>query len=193
MMIDRSQGYEAIADMFNATRSHVGTDVVRRWAKRLPSGGMVVDVGCGSGFPVSEALMHEGLQVSGIDASPTLISMFHQRFPNAPRACEPAEASDYFGRRFDGATAIGLLFLLRKREQRDIVLRVSQCLRSGGRFLFSAPQKACSWNDALTGRSSISLGEEVYRNLLKEAGMHVWSTEGDEGGNYYIDAVREAG
>ena len=191
MEIDQSHGYDAIADAFSAARSDIGVGVVRRWAKRLPAGGRVVDVGCGSGVPIAQALMTEGLQVSGIDASPTLISMFRERFPHAPSACEPAETSDFFGQRFDGATAVGLLFLLPRDAQREVLSRVSRSLQAGGRFLFSAPTEACSWNDALTGRSSISLGEPAYRDLLTAVGMRACCAEVDEGGNYYIDAMKQ--
>ena len=59
MAIDPSRGWDAIAQEFIAARSDIGAEVVRRWARRLPSGGAVVDVGCGSGAPVSVVLVEE--------------------------------------------------------------------------------------------------------------------------------------
>ena len=151
---------------------------------------MVVDVGCGSGVPVSQVLVDEGLQVCGIDASPKLMSAFRRRFPTAPWACESAESSGFFDQCFDGAAAVGLLFLLSEEGQRRLILRIAERVRPGGRFLFSAPQQACSWNDALTNRPSVSLGTEAYQDTLAKGGMYVESGEGDEGGNHYFDAVK---
>lgn len=188
-MSDPSHGWEAVADRFAAMRSDVGADVVRRWATDLPAGGSVVDIGCGTGRPIAVALAGAGLAVSGIDPSPTLLAAFRHALPHAPAACETAEDSGYFGRRFDGAVAIGLLFLLPPATQAVVIGRVAQALRPGGRFLFSAPAVACRWTDTLTGRVSQSLGGEGYRVLLAESGLRLADEYDDAGGNHYFAAV----
>jgi SAM-dependent methyltransferase len=190
MAIDPSHGWNAIADEFVAARSDIGAEVVRRWARRLPSGGAVVDVGCGLGAPVSAVLVEEGFRVFGIDASAALVAAFRRRFPSAEVAREAAETSGFFGRRFDGAVAIGLLFLLPADDQREVIDRVARALEPGGRFLFSAPRQPCEWNDSLTGRPSVSLGEEEYRRALERAGLRLAGHHVDEGQNDYFDAVR---
>jgi len=190
---DLSNGWDAIADRLIAVRSTVGAEVVRDWARLLPAGGAVVDIGCGAGVPVSATLIDAGLQISGIDASPTLVAAFRQRFPMARVACEAAEESGFFGRKFDGAVAIGLLFLLPAEGQRAVIGRVASALSSGGRFLFSAPRQRCAWTDLLTGRPSRSLGFDRYERILGTAGMRVVATHVDEGENHYIDAERVAG
>ncbi|OJY63722.1 MAG: methyltransferase [Sphingobium sp. 66-54] len=193
MASDLSNGWDAIADRLIAVRSTVGAEVVRDWARLLPAGGAVVDIGCGAGVPVSATLIDAGLQISGIDASPTLVAAFRQRFPMARVACEAAEESGFFGRKFDGAVAIGLLFLLPAEGQRAVIGRVASALSSGGRFLFSAPRQRCAWTDLLTGRPSRSLGFDRYERILGTAGMRVVATHVDEGENHYIDAERVAG
>jgi SAM-dependent methyltransferase len=190
MTIDPSRGWNAIAQEFIAARSDIGAEVVRRWARRLPSGGAVVDVGCGSGAPVSVVLAEEGFKVFGIDASPALVAAFRRRFPSAEVACETAETSGFFRRRFEGVVAIGLLFLLPADDQREVIDRVARALEPGGRFLFSAPRQPCEWKDTLTGRPSLSLGEEDYRAALERAGLRLAGHHVDEGRNDYFDAVR---
>ena len=150
----------------------------------------MVDVGCGSGVPITQVLVSEGLSVSGIDASPTLMAAFRQRFPTSPWACEPVESSSFFDQIFDAAIAVGLLFLLPTEEQRRVIQRISEHVRPSGRFLFSAPRQACSWADALTGLPSASLGADAYGSILREGGFLIESGEVDEGGNHYFDAVR---
>ena len=128
MTDDPSGGWEAIAANFIAGRSDIGSGVVRQWAKSLRPGADVVDIGCGSGVPISLALVREGLVISGIDASPTLLSAFRQRFPEAPAACEPAQHSAFFGRKFDAAVAVGLIFLLSEDDQRKVIKNVARAL-----------------------------------------------------------------
>ena len=190
-MSDRSNGWEAVAHRFMAARSQVvGVSAVRTWAQSLPNGSSILDVGCGSGVPVSQALMDEGCVVSGVDASPTLVAAFRARFPNAAVACEPAEESSLFNATFDGVVSIGLVFLLSTTTQRKLLRRLSRVVKPGGRLLFTAPRDACSWTDILTGRVLMSLGSEEYEAILCREGMSLAEGFRDEGGNYYHDVVR---
>ena len=119
-----------------------------------------------------------------------MLAEFRRGFPDAEAACEAAETSALFHRSFDGAVAIGLLFLLPPEDQRQVIERVGRALNPGGRFLFSAPREACEWDDSLTGRVSVSLGDVAYRELLEGAGMNLVGQEIDEGQNNYYSAVR---
>ncbi|MEA1676115.1 class I SAM-dependent methyltransferase [Nitrospirillum sp. BR 11163] len=190
MSIDHSNGWNAIAPEFIRVRSGVGADTVRRWARGLPPGGAVVDVGCGSGTPIAATLIADGFRVFGVDASPVLVAEFRRRLPSAEVVCEAAETSGLFGRTFDGAVAIGLLFLLPADGQRQVIDRVAGALERGGRFLFTAPRQACEWRDTLTRRPSLSLGEDAYQLALERAGMRLSGLHADEGGNTYFDARR---
>ena len=188
---DPANGWEAESRHFIATRSPIGASTVRSWARRLPAGASVLELGCGSGFPIAQALVDEGLHVHGIDASPSMVAAFRQRFPHAPVACEAAETSEYFNRTFDGIVAVGLIFLLRPEVQRAVIHRAA-ALEPGGRFLFTAPWQVHTWQDLTTGRTSVSLGADEYRRTLADAGLEVTDEYVDEGGNHYYDAVRRA-
>ena len=188
---DPANGWEAESRHFIATRSPIGASTVRSWARRLPAGASVLELGCGSGFPIAQALVDEGLHVHGIDASPSMVAAFRQRFPHAPVACEAAETSEYFNRTFDGIVAVGLIFLLRPEVQRAVIHRAA-ALEPGGRFLFTAPWQVHTWQDLTTGRTSVSLGADEYRRTLADAGLQVTDEYVDEGGNHYYDAVRRA-
>ena len=193
MDADRSEGWEAIAGDFMAVRAAIGAVLVRDWATRhLPPGAEIVDVGCGSGVPISRALADGGFRVFGLDASATLVSAFRQNLPDAPAAVEAAQESAFFDHRFDAAVAVGLLFLLSEEDQGEVIGRVAGALRPGGRLLFSAPRECCEWQDLLTGRSSRSLGHDAYAQLLEGAGMQLDGCLLDEGENNYFDAVKAA-
>lgn len=190
MIDDRSNGYEALAAEHIARRRPIGATTVRVWAQSLPRGGVVLDLGCGDGIPISKVLIDEALDTYGVDASPSMVAAFRRHFPAAPVACEPVEDSPFFGRSFDGIVAWGLMFLLSADTQRRVVAKVAAALRPGGRFLFTAPTEADTWPDALTGRPSVSLGADAYRSCLSSAGLVVVAEHLDEGDNYYYDAAK---
>lgn len=197
-MIDRSAGYEGVAAEFLAGRggrrsTRIGEEKVRAWARQLPRGSAVLDLGCGSGVPITEVLIDQGLVVYGVDASPSLVTAFRQRWPDTPVNCEPVEESEFFHRQFDAVLAWGLMFLLSVRSQQDLIKRISDVLKPGGRLLFTSPAEAVAWDDMMTGQPSRSLGAEEYRRELSSVGLTVISRYDDEGGNHYFDAAKKPG
>ena len=189
-MPDPSNGYEAAAARYMASRSRAGAAAVRAWAQSLPPGAAVLDLGCGHGVPVTEALVDAGCRVHALDASASLVAALRQRLPDVTVACEAADTSSFFGRRYDGIVAWGLLFLLMPAAQRAIIGSVSRALNPGGTFLFTAPSQSCTWTDVLTGQLSTSLGAAAYHDLLAAEGLVVREEGDDEGGNHYYVAAR---
>jgi SAM-dependent methyltransferase len=187
---DASNGYEALADDFVQARTRIGAAAAREWALALGAGARVLDVGCGHGVPVTEALVEAGCDVSAIDASPALVERFRERFPGVPVVCEPVQSSMLFGRSFDGIVACGLLFLLEPDEQLHLIAKLGAALAPGGRLLVTAPWQVAEWRDVLTGRVSRSLGADVYRRALESAGLTMVREFDDEGGNHYYEAQR---
>jgi SAM-dependent methyltransferase len=191
--MDRSNGYENIAAQFLAGRAaDIGVATVRKWARTLPSGATVIDLGCGSGIPITQVLVTKGLDVCAVDASPSLVLAFQQNFPNIPVACEAVEDSTFFGRTFDAALACGLMFLLSPKQQQLLLQRISSILNPRGRLLFTAPSVPVSWNDVMTGLESRSLGAEEYKRQLQSLGLSLLNEHEDEGQNHYYDAIKTA-
>ncbi len=195
--MDRSNGYEGVAAEFLARRGSgrgtgVGVNAVRKWAAALPRQAAVLDLGCGPGFPITEILVAEGLTVFGVDAAPSFVQAFRRNLPNIPVECCAVQDSHFFHRTFDGVLAWGLMFLLSPEDQRHLIRRIADILVPGGHLLFTSPSEPVSWNDAMTGLESRSLGAEEYRKLLRAVGLDVPSEYEDEGQNHYFD-VRKRG
>jgi SAM-dependent methyltransferase len=183
---DKSNGYEQLAETFIRARNRqIGTATVREWSKTLPPGSSILDLGCGNGVPISEVLINEGFAVYGVDASPKLIAAFRERFPDAHAECSAVEDSGFFRRTFDGAIAWGLMFLLPADIQAALIRKIARTLNPSGRFLFTSPQEPLTWFDALTERKSISLGAEVYQQILHAEGLTLVGETLDEGDNHY--------
>lgn len=152
-MVDRSNGYEGIAAEFVSARSPIiGVKRVRDWAKTLPRGAAVVDLGCGPGVPITEALVAEGLSVYGVDAAPSFVQAFRRNLPNTPIACEAVQDSKFFDRTFDGVLAWGFMFVLSPDDQRRLIQRIADILVPGGRLLLTSPAEIGSGTDIMTGR-----------------------------------------
>lgn len=187
-----SSGYDALAADFAKSRSEIGAASVRSWAATLGPGAEVFDAGCGTGVPITAALLAARCRVWAIDASPQMVELFKARFPDVPVRAEAVESTKHFGRRFDAVLAWGLLFLLEPSTQADVLSRLADALRPGGELLFTAPRQACEWQDALTGRASRSLGADEYERLLESRGLTLVGQFDDEGGNHYYQAVKPA-
>ena len=84
----------------------------------LPDRARVLDLGCGTGVPISQALIDHGFNVYGVDASPSMVAAFRCRFPKIPVECAAVQDSDFFGLTFDRVIAWGLFFLLEAEVQR---------------------------------------------------------------------------
>jgi SAM-dependent methyltransferase len=195
--MDLSNGYESVSEEFLGRRGNSGTrsiaigvKEVREWARTLPCGSSVIDLGCGPGFPITVLLVEEGLQVFAVDAAPSFVAAFQRNLPGAPIVCESVLESRLFDRTFDAVLSIGLMFLLKAEEQHRLIRRFADILVPGGRLLFTSTAKSAVWKDAMTGLESISLGAEEYRKLLGAAGISVAEEYEDVGENRYFDAFK---
>lgn len=192
--MDKSNGYEKIAKEFIEIRGQnidgIGTSSVQNWIKSFPEKAKILDLGCGTGIPITKVILDEGMKVFAIDSSVTLIKVFQKNFPNTPVKCEAAENSQFFNQKFDGIIAWGLIFLLSKETQIKILQKASDSLNFGGKLLFTAPKQKTEWEDLMTKQKSISLGAKKYKEVLHEFGLTVIEEFIDEGENYYFNAIK---
>ena len=197
MTVDKSNGYERIAPEYisgrgsNRSGKGIGASTVAAWARTLPPKSTILDLGCGTGLPVSQTLIEEGHQIFGIDASPSMIAALRRNFPAAPCECAAAEDSSFFHRSFDAIVSWGLMFLLDESTQHRVITKAAAALNPGGLFLFTAPQQPHSWSDAMTDLPSRSLGYDAYQSACESVGLTlIPAPPPDAGGNYYYLAQR---
>lgn len=80
-------------------------------------GAEILDLGCGSGEPIARYFIESGHRVTGIDASPRLISLCQQRFPGNTWSNADMRRLD-LGRQFAGILAWDSFFHLPHEDQR---------------------------------------------------------------------------
>jgi trans-aconitate methyltransferase len=110
--------YERHAIQWDADRNTAGWNDkpwIDRFMRRLQPHAKVLDLGCGSSTPVARDLAESGIHVTGVDTSPTLISLCRERLPKHDCADMRRLA---LNARFDGILAWDSFFFLPHDDQR---------------------------------------------------------------------------
>ncbi len=117
-------------------------DIIREWARTIPRGSSILNLGSDERVPIARVLTDEGFTMYGVDA--------------------PAiEDSEFFNRTFDGVIALGVMSGLPPPMQSIVIGKVARALRRGGKFLFTAPQHAArEYQRVLRDQGMLMVGEQ---------------------------------
>jgi SAM-dependent methyltransferase len=190
--------YDLIADWYASDRSHAerpaGVPEVTNLALTLPRGARVLDIGCGTGIPLTRVLLDAGHQVLGLDSSARMLNLFRINLPGVPLVRGLVQDGGLADESFDAAIAWGIMFHLTQPEQIKAIAAVSRVLRPEAPFLFTS-------GDA-DGRSPLegtmngvvfryySFRKDEYERILNEHGFTLVSVHADHGHNTYYLARR---
>jgi SAM-dependent methyltransferase len=81
-MEDAAAGIALSWDADRRAAGWIDKPFIERFLSVLPSGATVLDLGCGGGSPVALHVVAQGFRVTGVDSSPTLISLCRTRLPD---------------------------------------------------------------------------------------------------------------
>src|ERR1700761_6520133 len=145
-----------------------------RFAEGLPVGATELDLGCGAGNPVAAPLHAHGHRVTGVDASPTMISLCRQRLPDHEWIVADMRGLA-LARRFDGILAWDNVFHLDHDHQRAIIAVFAAPARSGTLLMFNTGDRHGEAIGEYRGDPlySASLAPGEYRSLLDQSGFDV--------------------
>lgn len=101
------------------------------WMSRLPSGGLVLDAGCGHGQPVIDKLLEHGFQVTGSDFSPKMLERAAQQFPCVRFVQQPTYKLD-LQEAFDGICSFNSVVYLDVIDFLNSVQRLHNALKPRG-------------------------------------------------------------
>ena len=171
--------YDEIAAWFAETRSDAGLADVAAFARELPRGARILELGCGTGVPLSRYLLAEGFELSAIDSSEEMMKRFRTACPDARAERATIKESRLFDGEFDAAIAWGVLFHLEPRDQEDAIAKVASRLRPGARFLFTAGDRAETASSEMNGVpfTYYSLGREAYARVLRANALEIIDDE----------------
>jgi SAM-dependent methyltransferase len=169
--------YERHARQWDADRRRAGWND-RPWHERfialLPAGAAVLDLGCGSGSPVAQHMAACGLHVTGVDSSPTLVSLCRERLPDQERIVADMRSSR-LGRRFDGVLAWDSFFHLNPNDQRNMFEAFAAHVAPSGVLMFNAGPGLREAIGSYRGDPlyHASLSAEEYGTLLDANGFDI--------------------
>ncbi len=168
--------YDRQAAAFDAQRSRslFETPWLERFARALPAGGRVLDLGCGAGEPIARWLIDRGYNLTGVDISTEMLDIARARWPQGDwrQANMRTLALDV---RFDGIIGWGSFFHLTPDAQRDCLPRLAAHLTPGGTLLLTVGPEAGE-TDGIAGDERVyhaSLSPAEYAKRLEDNGLRM--------------------
>jgi SAM-dependent methyltransferase len=176
-------GYDAMGERFDRWADRIDGSPRDRFVARLldvvPSGGRVLEIGCGSGARTTPALV-ERYEVTGIDVSARQIERARARLPDAEFLVADATEVELPPDSFAAVLAMYSLNHIPTAKHPIVYRRVAEWLRPGGCFVASLP--ASGHGDGVDERwlgvpmFFASLDADENLALLRAAGLEiVWS------------------
>jgi len=167
--------YEAQAELWSKVRvSHITLEKV--WLDALIAnvapGSHILDIGCGNGVPVAAYFIQQGLQVTGIDSSQSMINRCRSQFPDHQWHCADMR-SLALGQQFSAIVAWDSFFHLTRDAQRQLFPRFAEHALPGARLLFNTGPENGEAIGCFAGQDlyHASLAADEYRYLLQQSGF----------------------
>lgn len=145
-----------------------------RFCALLPAGAAVLDIGCGSGLPIGRELLRRGFNLTGVDGTPTMLSLFQLNLPDVPvHLMDMRQLA--LGQRFSGLLAWDSFFHLSPADQRPMFARFQALATPGAALMFTSGNEERSAIGNLEGDPLYhgSLDPDEYIALLDAAGFEV--------------------
>ena len=181
------QEYDQIYEWYLEARNYVtGVNSVQSAFSLLGNGSTVVDMGCGTGIPLTATLNNMGLRVIGVDSSPKMIGAFKKNLPDCETQITPIQDYVFSNNTISGALCWGCMFHLSPEDQISVLNNVFSSVSIGGRFLFTSAKEKDSTTGEMDGVtfSYYSLGSDKYNELAINAGWKLIHESEDEDKNY---------
>lgn len=155
--------YNANADRFSGDTLDVEFSALQdAFAKHIPAGGRILDLGCGSGRD-TKAFSERGYQVVAVDGSEELCEIA-RRVTGADVACSTFADYEPEGE-FDGVWACSSLLHVPSAELAPLISKFASHLKPGGVFYLSF--KYGTFEGWRNGRWFIDLDEKAFEKLVE--------------------------
>jgi SAM-dependent methyltransferase len=152
-----------------------------RFLGLLPAGAPVLDLGCGTGDPIGRALVARGHPVTGVDASPGMLAIRRQRFPEHEDVLADMRELA-LGRSFAGLLAWDSFFHLSAADQRRMFSVFRAHAAPGAALMFTSGPAEGVAIGSFAGEPlhHASLDPAEYRALLAAAGFAVLAHKAED-------------
>lgn len=133
--------YDHIAEQWNANpRGQTYVDRVLRYVDRvligLPPGARVLDLGCGTGNPITKYIVKRGYSVIGVDQSQKMLEIAKKVVPET-KLIHGDMVNIEFADKFAAAVAWDSIFHVERNHHSAIYRNLADSLEVGGKLLLS--------------------------------------------------------
>jgi len=190
-------GYEVIAETYHArrvAREQVNVEWLDGLRPLLPPNGVVVDLGCGSGVPISRYFASRGYRVTGYDFSPAMIDLARREVPEAVFNVAAIESLSLEPESVDIVTSFFAIIHIDRTLHGEIFKRIFSWLKPGGACFLSLgaednpDEYQAEWHGAPMRWTHF--GAETNLALLREAGFDLpWHEDEDLGSERHLFVI----
>ncbi len=126
-------GYNKIASRYAESRTDDSEDIqlLSLLVERLPRRALVLDAGCGSGYPVAQFLA-KSFQVVGVDFAPGQIQLARGKVPDAMFVCADLSNLPFKNGAFDAVCSYYAIIHVPRSEHSKLLTDFNRVLRVGG-------------------------------------------------------------
>ncbi len=153
--------------------------MVDAFLDRVPPGGHIVDMGCGTGVPYDRAFVDAGFDVTGVDLVATNIDAARERVEGATFVQADFTAFDP-DTAFDGLVCLFALFHVPRAEHADALAAFRGMLDDGAPMLITVgTADAAELTEEFAGEEMVwsFFDAEQNRELIRDAGFTIERTE----------------
>jgi cyclopropane fatty-acyl-phospholipid synthase-like methyltransferase len=183
-MTDEGKKYDSIASGFAEMRDSFYKEqkYIDILTDYLQPGASILDVGCGSGYPIASYLIDRGFQVTGVDSSKELLKIAETKCPKM-KAVFGDIRTVTITQQFDAIIEWWCLFHIPKEDQAKMIARFASWIKSGGYLEFTSGDSEFHLTDSAMLNQELNfygVNPEEYEKLLSKNGFKLLLKENDQ-------------
>jgi SAM-dependent methyltransferase len=196
-------GYDKISHAYRGDaidRDDPGMAAYVQWVGELvallPSGGAVLELGCGNGVPVAQLLAKAGFAVAGVDISPVQIGRAQANVPTGRFVCADMTALEFPAQSFAAIVSFYAIIHVPLAEQPGLLANMYGWLQPGGYLMATLGANTWTgteedWLEVAGAQMYWSHADTAtYRQWLQDQGFVIcWERfvpEGDGGHSLFL-------
>ena len=170
--------YDEICPQWDEYRKKTSVNkCIADFSRRLKPNSSILDVGCGTGYPIDFFLSERGFRITGIDSSAKMI----EKAASLKLKNTEYHVAELFGFRteekFDAIIAFDCLWHICHDNQKYIYGTIASLIKKGGYFIFTHGKKDGEIYGEMMGQTFYysALDAEEVKKILRSEGFEIIS------------------
>ena len=143
---------------------------------RIPRGGSILDLGCGTGLPFDRYLAENGYDVTGVDIAEKHVRMARENVPDAEFLQGDFFDLDFEENSFDAIVSFYAIFHIPREEHQELFEKINYWLKDDGVILVTmGPGEMDQHEDEIGGQEMVwsSYSKKKNKEIIEEAGFNI--------------------